>query len=107
MLALDGAFDWGGDPLVSFSPTLSREYQSARKLFPNGFVEMNSEDADALGVRDGLAGETELRPWGGIVPIRLRKDLRRGALLAPYAFRDCLSGVLREDGVTAVNVERA
>ena len=53
ILALDGAFEWGDDPLVSFSPTLSREYQSARKLFPNGFVEMNSEDADTLGVREG------------------------------------------------------
>jgi len=107
ILALDGAFEWGDDPLVSFSPTLSREYQSARKLFPNGFVEMNSEDADTLGVREGWRVKLSSAHGEVIVPIRRRKDLSRGALVAPYGFRDCLSNVLREDGVAAVNMERA
>ena len=31
VLARDGASDWGSDPLISFSPTLNREYQSERK----------------------------------------------------------------------------
>ncbi len=107
VLALDGTFDWGGDPLVASSPTLRREYQSARKLFPDGFVEMNTEDADALSIREGWRVKLSSIHGEAVVPIRQRKDLLRGVLLAPYAFRDCLSDVLREDGVTAVNVERA
>ena len=107
VLARDGASDWGSDPLVSFSPTLNREYQSERKLFPNGVVEMSGEDADALGVRPGWRVKLTSARGGAIVPIRLRKDLRRGVLLAPYGFRDWLDGVLGEDGVAAVNVERA
>jgi predicted molibdopterin-dependent oxidoreductase YjgC len=107
VLALDGTFDWGSDPLVASSPTLRREYQSERKLFPGGFVEMNSEDADALGVREGWRVKLNSTHGEAVVPIRQRKDLLRGVLLAPYAFRDCLSGVLCEHGVTAVNVERA
>lgn len=107
VLAQDGAFDWADDTLVSFSPTLNRDHQSARRLFPDGFVEMNSEDADALGVRVGWRVKLTSAHGEAIVPIRQRTDLRRGALLVPYGFRDCLSNVLGEDGVTAVNVERA
>jgi predicted molibdopterin-dependent oxidoreductase YjgC len=107
VLAWDGASDWGSDPLVSFSPTLSREFQSERKLFPNGLVEMSSEDADALGVRPGWRVKLSSAQGGAVVPIRLRKDLRRGVLLAPYGFRDWLADVLGEDGAAAVNVERA
>jgi formate dehydrogenase major subunit/formate dehydrogenase alpha subunit len=107
VLALDGTFDWGGDPLVASSPTLRRDYQSTRKLFPGGFVEMNNEDAEGLGVREGWRVKLNSVHGEAVVPIRQRKDLLRGVLLAPYAFRDCLSGVLHEGGVTAVNVERA
>jgi formate dehydrogenase alpha subunit len=107
VLALDGASDWGGDPLVSFSPTLNREYQSERKLFPNGLVEMSREDADALGVRPGWRVKLSSAHGGAVVPIRLRKDLQRGVLLVPYGFRDWLADVLDEDGAAAVNVERA
>jgi predicted molibdopterin-dependent oxidoreductase YjgC len=107
VLARDGASDWGADPLVSFSPTLNREYQSERRLFPNGLVEINGEDADALGVRPGWRVKLSSAHGGAVVPIRLRKDLQRGVLLAPYGFRDWLADVLGEDGVAAVNVERA
>lgn len=107
VLALDGAFDWDDDPLVLSSPTLNREGQSTRKLFPSGFVEMSSEDADALGVRPGWRVKLTSVHGEALVPLRQRKGLRRGVLLAPYGFRDCLYNVLREDGVAAVNVERA
>lgn len=106
VLARDGASDWGSDPLISYSPTLNREYQSERKLFPNGLVEMSGTDADALGVRAGWRARLTSAYGAAVVPIRLRKDLQRGVLLAPYAFRDCLADVLGEDGVAAVNVER-
>jgi anaerobic selenocysteine-containing dehydrogenase len=86
---------------------LNREYQSERKLFPNGLVEMSGEDADALGVRPGWRVRLSSAHGAAVVPVRLRKDLQHGVLLAPYWFRDWLADVLGEDGVAAVNVERA
>ena len=68
---------------------------------------MSGEDADALGVRPGWRVKLSSAQGGAVVPIRLRKDLRRGVLLAPYGFRDWLADVLGEDGAAAVNVERA
>jgi hypothetical protein len=107
VLAREGAFDWGRDPLVAFSPTLSRDHQSQRKLFPNGFVEMCEQDADELGVRVG--GQLKLTSAHGaaVLPIQVRTDLKRGVLLVPYAFRDHVANVLCTHRVTAVKVERA
>jgi len=107
LLARDGAFDWGRDPLVSFSPTLSRDYQSQRKLFPNGFVEMCPQDADALGVRAGWRVKLTSLHGAAVVPVQVRTDLKPGVLLVPYAFRDHVGSVLGGEGVTAVKMERA
>ena len=107
VLACEGAFDWGRDPLVSFSPTLSRDYQSQRKLFPNGFVDMCKQDADELGVRAGWRVKLTSVYGDAVVPIQVKMDLKPGVLLAPYAFRDHVANVLCKERVIAVKAERA
>ena len=104
VLVRDGVFDWGRDPFVFFSPTLGRDYQSERKLFPNGFVEICKDDADLL----NLGGERRVRltsvHGNTVVPIRVQPDLKPGVLSVPYAFRDHVANVLGPDSMTAVNV---
>jgi predicted molibdopterin-dependent oxidoreductase YjgC len=107
LLARDSAFDWGRDPLVLFSPTLSRDYQSQRKLFPNGFVEMCPQDADELGVRAGWRVKLTSLHGAAVVPIQVRTDLKPGVLLVPYAFRDYVASVLGGESIAAVKAERA
>ena len=107
VLVRDGDFDWGRDPLVSFSPTLCRDYQSQRKLFPNGFVEMCKQDADEVGVHPGRPVRLTSVHGSAVVPIRVRPDLQAGVLFIPYAFRDHLVNVLGTGSVTAVKVEQA
>ena len=107
VLVRDGDFDWGRDPLVAFSPTLSRDHQSQRKLFPNGFVEMGKQDADGVGVHPGRPVRLTSVHGDAVVPIRIRTNLKPGVLLVPYAFRDHLANVLGQHSVTAVKVEQA
>ena len=107
VLVRDGTFDWGRDPLVSFSPTLCRDYQSQRKLFPNGFVEMCKQDADGVGVHPGRPVKLTSVYGNAVVPLRVRTDLKPGLLLVPFAFRDHLANVLGTHSVTAVKVEQA
>lgn len=107
LLARDGAFDWGHDPLVSFSPTLSRDYRSERKFSPNGFVEMSKGDADVLNLGGGRQAKLTSVHGEVVVPVRVKTDLKPGVLFVPYAFRDRVSDVLGADSVTAVKVERA
>jgi predicted molibdopterin-dependent oxidoreductase YjgC len=107
VLVRDGGYDWGRDPLVSFSPTLSRDDRSQRKLFPNGFVEMCKQDADGVGVHPGRPVRLTSVHGEAVVPLRVRTDLTPGVLLVPYAFRDHLANVLGTHSVTAVKVEQA
>lgn len=105
VLVRDGAVDWGRDPLVLFSPTLNRDTQSERKLFPNGFVEMCQRDADALGISVGRRVRLRSAHGDSVVPIKVCGDLKPGVLSVPYAFRNELAGVLGRASVTAVSVE--
>jgi predicted molibdopterin-dependent oxidoreductase YjgC len=107
LLVRDGTFDWGRDPLVSFSPTLCRDYQSQRKLFPNGFVEMCKQDADGVGAHPGRPVKLTSVHGNAVVPLRVRPDLQPGVVFVPYAFRDYLVNVLGTESVTAVKVEQA
>ena len=107
VLACDGSYDWGRDPLVSFSPTLDRDYLSLQKLSPNGLVEISKEDADRLGVLAGRRVKLSSAHGDAVVPVRVRTDLQSGVVLVPYAFRDCVWKVLGAEGVTAVKVEQA
>ena len=107
VLVLDGAFNWACDPLFSFSPTLSRDSQSARKLFPNGFVEMCKHDADEVGVHPSWPVRLTSADGSAVVPSRVKADLPPGVLLVPFAFRDHLANVLGNHSVTAVKLEKA
>jgi len=106
VLAREGTYDWGRDPLVSFSPTLSRDYQSQRKLFLNGLVEICKQDADRLGLRAGWLVRLTSVHGDAVVPVRVRMDLEPGVILVPYAFRDHVASVLGTDSIAAVKVEQ-
>jgi predicted molibdopterin-dependent oxidoreductase YjgC len=107
VLVRDGDFDWGRDPLVAFSPTLSRDHQSNRKLFPNGFVEMCKQDADGVGVHPGRPVRLTSVRGEAVIPTRVRTDLKPGVLIVPYAFRDHVANLLGTHSVTAVKLEQA
>jgi formate dehydrogenase (coenzyme F420) alpha subunit len=107
VLVRDDAFDWGHDPFVSFSPTLSRDYRSERKLFPSGFVEMCKRDVDALNLNGARRIRLNSVHGEAVVQARIRTDLKAGVLSVPYAFRDLVVDVLGTDSATAVKVEPA
>ena len=107
VLVRDGAYDWGRDPLVSYSPILSRDFQSERKLFPKGFIEMCKHDADEIGVHPGRPVRLTSAQGSAVVPSRVRTDLQPGVLLVPFALRDHLAEVFGNHSVTAVKLEQA
>lgn len=107
LLARDPALDWGSDPFVSFSPTLSRDYRSRRKSFPQGLVEMAQDDADTLRLTGARRVKLTSVHGEAVVPVQVTEDLQPGLLLVPYAFRDHVASVLGNDSVAAVRIERA
>lgn len=94
IVRMEGAFEWGDDPQVVFSPTLRRDPASFRKLHPEGVVWINPDEAKALGVREGWKVRLRSATGEAEVPVSLRPGLGRKLLLVPFAFRDELRGVL-------------
>lgn len=107
LLVRDPGLDWGNDPFVSFSPTLSRDYRPQQRAFPRGLVEMGQDDADALQLRTGRRVKLVSIHGEAVVPIQVREDLQPRVLLVPFAFRDHVSSVLGTDSLAAVRIERA
>jgi predicted molibdopterin-dependent oxidoreductase YjgC len=101
-----GSFDWGDDPLVNYSPTLRRDHSSLKKLFPDGLVEMSSQDAERLGIRHGWSVRIKSIHGETVVPVSLREDLDSKILLVPFAFRGHLEPVLNRGVMQRVKVER-
>ena len=106
VLRREGAFDWGEDPLVTGSPTLRRGPASRRRLSPRGLVAMSPQDATSLGVRQGWTVRLKSAHGEVEAAVSLQPGLEPGVLLAPYAFREQLAGVLGGGGVTEVEVAK-
>jgi predicted molibdopterin-dependent oxidoreductase YjgC len=106
VLALDGVFDWGSDPLVTLSPTLCRDHVSRRKLYPQGLVQMNQRDVDGLGLRQGWPVRLASAYGEADLPIVICNELEPGVLLVPYAFRERVAGVLGGRSEVPVTVEK-
>jgi NADH-quinone oxidoreductase subunit G len=106
VLALDGPFDWGSDPLVRFSPTLRREHVSRRKLFPDGLVELSAQDAERLGLRLGQRVRVVSACGEAVLPAARRADLEPGVALVPFALREHVVAVMGGAFRTEVSVAR-
>ena len=102
-----GAFDWGQDSLVRFSPTLRRDSASRARRFPQGLVAMCASDAGALGVRDGWMLRLRSPHGEARVALAVQDGLEPGMVLVPYAFREQLGAVLGAEGVAEVVVRPA
>jgi predicted molibdopterin-dependent oxidoreductase YjgC len=106
VLALDGVFDWGSDPLVRYSPTLCRDYVSRRKLYPQGLLQMSKRDANGLGVRQGWTVRLASAHGEAVLPVVVSDELAAGVLLVPYAFRESVAGVLGGHTEAAVSASK-
>ena len=78
---------WHRNTLIQHSETLKREYRILLLDYPEGFVEVNAEDAKQLGLRDGE--KIRLRAAGGsaVAAARVTPEVRRGAIFVPYFVR--------------------
>ena len=97
---------WHQNVLIRHSETLKREYQILLLDYPDGFVELNSEDAKQLGVRDGDKIRLRSAAGSAAVTARVTPEMRRGSVFVPYFVRQvrlqlCGTGA---DGISLVPV---
>jgi predicted molibdopterin-dependent oxidoreductase YjgC len=75
---------WNQNVLVQHSETLRRENRLLLLDYPDGFVELNPEDAKGLNVRDGERVRVVSAQGAAVTDARITPEVRRGAVFAPF-----------------------
>ena len=98
---------WHQNILVKHSETLKREYRILLLDYPEGFVEINTEDARRLGVRDGQKIHLRAATGSAVSTARVTDEVRSGTICVPYFVREVERQILgtTENGHLLVPVQ--
>ena len=75
---------WHQNVLIKHSETLQREYGILLLDYPDGFVEINSDDAKQLGIRDGEKIRLRSAAGTAVAAARVTPEVRRGTVFVPF-----------------------
>lgn len=75
---------WHQNVLVKHSETLRRELRVLLLDYPEGFVEINNEDATRLGVRDGQRIRLQGARGSAVSVARVTREVRTGTIFVPF-----------------------
>jgi formate dehydrogenase major subunit len=89
---------WHHNVLIQHSETLKREYRILLLDYPNGFVEINTEDARQLGLRDGERIRLQAASGDGVSYARVTPEVRAGTIFVPYFVREVERQILGTTG---------
>jgi predicted molibdopterin-dependent oxidoreductase YjgC len=89
---------WNQNVLIRHSETLKREYRILFLDYPDGFVEINSEDAKKLKIRDGEKIRLCAEKASAVAAARLTPEVLAGTILVPHFMRDVEKQILGADG---------
>jgi formate dehydrogenase major subunit len=78
---------WHQNVLIQHSETLKREYRILLLDYPEGFVEINSDDAKQLGVRDGEKIRLHTISGSAVAAARVTPEMRSGTVFVPFFVR--------------------
>lgn len=79
---------WHHNVLVKHSETLRRELRVLLLDYPRGFVEINHEDAQRLGVRDGASIRLTSARGKVETAARVTSEVRSGTIFVPFFVRE-------------------
>jgi predicted molibdopterin-dependent oxidoreductase YjgC len=85
---------WNQNVLIRHSETLRREYSILLTDYPQGFVEINPEDAEKLGIRDGKQVRVASEHGSGVSTARVTMEVRNGTVFVPYFERQLEQQIL-------------
>lgn len=87
---------WHRNVLVKHSETLKRELRVLLLDYPEGFVEMNSDDARRGGIRDGDTIRLCAERGCAMTTARVTGEVRAGTVFVPFFLREVEKAILGE-----------
>ncbi|RPH98513.1 MAG: molybdopterin oxidoreductase, partial [Zetaproteobacteria bacterium] len=79
---------WHQNVLVRHSETLKREYQILLLDYPDGFVDVNAEDARRLEIRDGARVRLVGVTGAAVTTARVTQEVKSGMIFVPFFLRE-------------------
>lgn len=79
---------WHQNVLIRHSETLKREYRILLLDYPQGFVEINADDAKALKIRDGDTIRLCAATGSATIAARVTPEVKAGTIFVPYFVRE-------------------
>ena len=89
---------WNQNVLVRHSETLKREYRQLMIDYPEGFVEINPEDAKLAGIRDGKRMRLCAAAASASATARITSEVRTGTIFVPHFMREVEQQILGFSG---------
>jgi formate dehydrogenase major subunit len=89
---------WNQNVLIRHSETLKREYRILMIDYPDGFVELNTEDAQQLGIRDGKKIRLCSRNAWSPATARVTSEVMPGTIFVPHFMREIEKQMLGATG---------
>ncbi|MBI5394322.1 MAG: molybdopterin-dependent oxidoreductase [Verrucomicrobia bacterium] len=100
---------WHRNVLVRHSETLKREYRILLLDYPEGFVEINTDDAKALGIRDGEKIRLRADHGSAVAAARVTHEVKSGTVFVPFFVREVQKQIVApaaEDERVPVRLEK-
>jgi predicted molibdopterin-dependent oxidoreductase YjgC len=79
---------WHQNVLIRHSETLKREYQILLLDYPDGFVDINTEDARRIEIRDGAKVRLVGVTGAAVTTARVTGEVKSGMIFVPYFLRE-------------------
>ncbi len=89
---------WNQNVLVRHSEVLKREYRTLMLDYPDGFVELNTDDAKQLGIRDGEHIRLRAANASSEATARVTAEVMSGTIFVPYFMREIEKEILGATG---------
>ncbi|MCM2465847.1 formate dehydrogenase subunit alpha [Methanoculleus oceani] len=82
--------------------TMTRRSATLDAEVPTGWIEINPEDAKALGIKDKEKVRAITRRGSVDVPARVTKDIMKGIMFMPFHFKECAANVLTNNALDPI-----
>ncbi|MCX6681398.1 MAG: formate dehydrogenase subunit alpha, partial [Methanoregula sp.] len=82
--------------------TMTRRSEDLEREEPTGWVEINPEDAKALGIRDKEMVRAVTRRGQIEIGARVTKDIKKGVVFMPFHYAECAANVLTNNALDPV-----
>jgi formate dehydrogenase major subunit len=82
--------------------TMTRRSENLEREEPTGWVEINPEDAKALGIRDKEMVKAVTRRGEIEIGARVTKDIKKGVVFMPFHYAECAANILTNNALDPV-----